>query len=387
MISRIVSIIVLLSLVVVFGVAFYEVMVDFLIPLFLAVLTAVLFQPVYRWLLPRLRNSRQLTAVVTLLIVLAAIFIPTTLLGFRAVSEANGLLKDSRKISKKDASPKPTTTPSVANVDENTSDPPRDTSRFGINHESLDRAVVWFNEKTGLDIKTDETQKIIVDNTQDWLGKIALQTPGKILSLVVGLGIMLVALYYFLQDGDDMIAGVGGLLPLDAQHQRRLMTEFADVSRAVASATLVSALAQGMLAGIGFYFAGLPSIALLMMLTMLASLIPFLGAAMVWVPCCLWLAFGRDDGMLAAVLLAAYCIGVVSMVDNLVKPMILKGRTNLHPLLALLSVLGGVQAVGAIGIFVGPMAVVFLQTALTMLKVELARTDVPPTTFVIPPKA
>ncbi len=59
------------------------------------------------------------------------------------------------------------------------------------------------------------------------------------------------------------------------------------------------------------------------------------------------------------------------MVDNLVKPLVLQGKTNLHPLLALLSVLGGVQAIGAIGLFVGPMAVVFLQAALTMLRDEL----------------
>jgi predicted PurR-regulated permease PerM len=64
---------------------------------------------------------------------------------------------------------------------------------------------------------------------------------------------------------------------------------------------------------------------------------------------------------------------VVSMVDNLIKPLVLHGQSNLHPLLALLSVLGGVQALGPIGIFVGPMAVVFLQTGLKMLNLEIGK--------------
>ena len=74
-------------------------------------------------------------------------------------------------------------------------------------------------------------------------------------------------------------------------------------------------------------------------------------ATLIWVPACLWLHFYQGE-TLAAVLLAIYCAAVVSMADNVIKPIVLHGRANLHPLLALLSVLGGVQALGPIGIFV-----------------------------------
>jgi predicted PurR-regulated permease PerM len=70
-------------------------------------------------------------------------------------------------------------------------------------------------------------------------------------------------------------------------------------------------------------------------------------------------------------LLALYGACVVSVADNIIKPIILHGQSNLHPLLALLSVLGGVRALGPIGIFVGPMAVAFLQALLNILNVEL----------------
>jgi predicted PurR-regulated permease PerM len=167
-----------------------------------------------------------------------------------------------------------------------------------------------------------------------------------------------------------MITAIGRLLPLDMAHQQRLLDEFGALSRAVASATLLSALAQGLLAGVGYYFGQVPSAFLLTMLTILAGMIPFVGAAVVWVPVVIWLYLFADRP-LAAVILATWGAVVVSMVDNLVKPLVLHGQSNLHPLLALLSVVGGVQALGPIGIFVGPMAVVFLQTGLKMLNSEI----------------
>jgi predicted PurR-regulated permease PerM len=106
------------------------------------------------------------------------------------------------------------------------------------------------------------------------------------------------------------------------------------------------------------------------MLTMLCAMIPFVGAAAVWIPCCLWLFF--CDGRLgAAIVLAVYGGAVVSVIDNFIKPMVLHGRSNLHPLLALLSILGGVQVLGPIGIFVGPMVVTFFYVLLIMTQKEI----------------
>ena len=140
-----------------------------------------------------------------------------------------------------------------------------------------------------------------------------------------------------------MMAAIGGMLPLESGHQRRLIDEFASISRAVALATILSALAQAILGGIGYYFAGLGSVLLLTMLTFLGGMIPFVGATIVWLPACLWLYFVQHETV-AAIVLAVWCALVVSMVDNFIKPLVLHGQSNLHPLLALLSVLGGVQA-------------------------------------------
>ena len=105
------------------------------------------------------------------------------------------------------------------------------------------------------------------------------------------------------------------------------------------------------------------------MLTMVFALVPFVGAATIWVPASLWLLI--DGHPYLACILFTYGFFIVSMADNVVKPYVLHGQSNLHPLLALLSVIGGVQVLGPLGILVGPMVVTFLQALLNMLQKEL----------------
>src|SRR5690606_39109604 len=111
--------------------------------------------------------------------------------------------------------------------------------------------------------------------------------------------------------------------------------------------------------------------------------VPFVGAAAVWGACAIWLYY--EGHSFAAIALAIYGAVIVSGADNIIKPIVLHGRSNLHPLLALLSVLGAVQALGPIGIFVGPMVVAFVQALLTMVKGELNEMGSDATTAVSPP--
>jgi predicted PurR-regulated permease PerM len=172
-----------------------------------------------------------------------------------------------------------------------------------------------------------------------------------------------------------MLEAIIRISPLEEQHVRELAAEFDRACRAIVSATLLSAIVQGLLAGIGFYVCGLrSSVALLTLLTMVLALVPFTGAAAVWIPVSLYLFFVQGSTV-AAVGLALYGALVVSTSDNVIKPIVLHGQSKLHPLLALLSVLGGIQALGPIGIVVGPMVVVFLQTLLKIIHRELMSMD------------
>jgi predicted PurR-regulated permease PerM len=191
---------------------------------------------------------------------------------------------------------------------------------------------------------------------------------------VIGMVVLVIALYFFLLDGSAMVHTLMRLSPLDDHYEERLLLEFDRTSRAVVLASVSSALAQGLLASIAFYFFGFNSVIFLFLITSLMALVPFLGAASVWVPCAIYLA-AVEQRWTAAIALAIYGAAIVSSVDNLIKMYVLHGRSTMHPLFALLSVLGGVKVFGPIGILVGPMVVVFLQTLLEILNHELAKRD------------
>ena len=192
-----------------------------------------------------------------------------------------------------------------------------------------------------------------------------------VIKLLVGLTILLVSLYFFLCDGPSMVRTLMDLSPLDNRYEEELLAEFDRTSRAIVLATVLSAVAQGLTAGIAYYFLGAPSVFLLTALTIVCALIPFVGTAIVWVPVATYMALYQDK-LPNAIILAVYALLIVGTIDNLIKMLILHGQSQLHPLLALLSVLGGLQALGPIGILIGPLAVTLLQTTLSILRRELS---------------
>lgn len=214
-------------------------------------------------------------------------------------------------------------------------------------------------------LSTDSRKKIL---------QAGANTLGYFVSLLAGIVIMLIAVFFFLVDGRAMIQTILKLSPLKSDYEKMLIDEFVSISRAVVLATVLSALAQGVLAGIGFWIAGLNSILLLTFAATLLAMVPFVGAAVVWFPAAIWLILFADKTGYGIFLLI-WGIGPVSLSDNIIKPLVLQNTSKLHPMFALLSVVGGVQALGPIGILTGPMVVVFLQTLLNILHRELSTLD------------
>ncbi len=351
--ARMVSFAVLVAVLAAIALLSYRVMVGFLLPMFLAVLLVVIFGPMYRWINARWTGHPRLAAGLTTVIVFVVLAIPFLVVIVPGSFEVVELYRDVE-----------------AKLLEG--------KGHDIDVDDVAKKLVEVGAKFGVQLDTDQIKATLADRSREFaqqfaqhvLAPIALSTTQYLGRFLIGLGVMFISVYYFLVDGPGMIRTIMRLSPLDDEYEQQLITQFDELSRAVVLATLLSAFAQGILAGIGFYFAGAGWVFLLTMLAMLFAMIPFIGCAAIWIPVCLWLMFTGHP--VAAVVLAIYCIAVVSMADNVIKPFVLHGRSNLHPLLALLSVLGGVQALGPIGIFVGPMVVAFLQTLLNMFHSELA---------------
>jgi len=358
--ARIVSFVVLVVILLIIGGLFLRVMSGFLLPLFLALVLVIMFGPLHRWYCGRCKRKR-LAAFLTTISIMLIVLIPLSLLFVAAGFEAQSLYRsaaNSEAAARAVAAARPV----------NGGDAP-DVNAFA---QWASTKIVAFAEKAGVELKAEELVSQIGARVRDFLAPLALRTTQLIGQMLFGLFVMILAVYYFFADGPAMLETILRLSPLEEGHTRTLFDQFDKITRTVIVATLLSAFVQGLLAGAGFLVAGIGSIFLLTALSMLFTLVPFVGAAIVWAPVCLWLYAVEGRG-LAALLLAVYCGTVVAMADNLIKPLVLRGGSNLHPLLALLSVIGGVQALGPIGILVGPMVVVFLQTLMNMVHAELTK--------------
>jgi len=182
------------------------------------------------------------------------------------------------------------------------------------------------------------------------------------LDSLLGFAIMLFLLFFFLRDGDEMMARARALIPLDEQRKDRLFDQLSNVTRAIMFGTSVTALAQGFLVGVGFAIAGLPSPVVFGVLAALLSLLPIGGAAFVWAPAAVWLFVDRHWGYGIFMVVWGLILGGL---DNVLRPLLISGRAKISALAVFIGVLGGIPAFGAIGVIAGP---VVLSLALALVE-------------------
>jgi predicted PurR-regulated permease PerM len=165
--------------------------------------------------------------------------------------------------------------------------------------------------------------------------------------------VMLYAMFFFLLHGKAYLARVLYYIPLEPAAENRLVARFVSVARATIKGTLVIGLLQGGLAGLAFWIVGIKGWAFWSVVMMILSIIPGVGTALIWVPAVIYLfAIGLGG---KAIGLGAWCVLVVGMVDNVLRPWLVGRDTEMSDLLVLLSTLGGIIAFGAAGIIIGPI--------------------------------
>jgi predicted PurR-regulated permease PerM len=245
----------------------------------------------------------------------------------------------------------------------------------------LDRLIDWLGQVAG--VTDEQVEAWIVGGGKGFL-QILIATSGTFfagaLNAFVGLVLTLVLLFFFVRDGDTMLRTLLRLVPLDQARKVHLAEHLSAVTRAVVLGSLVTSLAQGALLGVGLAIVGLPSPVVLGVLGALASLVPLVGTALVWVPAAGVLAFGGRWG--AALFMALWSVLVVGLADNLIRPRFISGRAQVSTLAVLLGLLGGVGAFGAIGLFLGPLVVALVIALIRFAEEALA---VPEATAPAPP--
>ena len=177
-------------------------------------------------------------------------------------------------------------------------------------------------------------------------------------------------LFFFLRDGAKAVSTVAHLIPMPPARRGELFATLSTTAQAVVLGTLLTAAVQGTLVGIGFAMAGLPSAIVFGVLAMICSPIPMIGTALVWVPAAGALFLQGRPGW--AVFMLVWGVLVVSMVDNILRPLLISGKSGVPTLLVFAGVLGGLASFGSVGMFIGPL-ILTLVVALIRYADELAR--------------
>jgi predicted PurR-regulated permease PerM len=201
-----------------------------------------------------------------------------------------------------------------------------------------------------------------------WASGQAIALVGSATRALLNLLLALVSLYYLLQSADALWRRVRPLIPFSAAGAEELRRRFWSVTEATLLGLTATALAQGTAVGLGFWAVGLPNPMVWGMATALVSVLPVLGSSLVWGPGVLvLLGLGRPG---AAPALAAIGALVVSNVDNVVRPIVLRRHSGVHPVATLLGAFAGVELVGLPGLLLGPLAISYFFALLHLVAEE-----------------
>ena len=287
----------------------------------LAVTFAILFGPLHRYMLRLFGRHEGVAAFISALVVFLIVFVPLTLVSIKMFSDAATLYTR--------------------------------ITREGIafqTSEGVNRFLeARFGQMVPFSIRIEEYVKQFLG----WLlQNVGTLFPG-IARLFLMLFLTLFALYYMFKDGAKLRTALLSLIPLPREHKEAIFNKLHMTAHSVIRGSLVVAIAQGVITGIGFFLFGVPNPVFWGTISVVAALIPPVGTALITVPGALYLVLVGKN--IPAIGLLIWGILVVGLIDNFLKPQLMKRGVGIHPFLILLSVLGGIGLFGPIGFLLGPL--------------------------------
>ncbi len=307
----------------------YVIARPFLAPFFMAVMIAIVFHPVHARVQARVHRQNTAAVMSTILVLLISV-VPAIWVGVAVDREIAGLYQSVNESKAGQGGWNPFVT------------------------HALERLLNWAGRY--MDVSSFDLRGALVR----WLKEIrqpllswGAQAVSNVIVFIADAVITFFTLFFFFREGGSMIEHVKALLPLNASQADRLFTGISNSIVANVYGCLAVGAAQGSLTGLAFWVLGLPSPVLWGVVTALFSMVPLIGSAAVWGPGAIFLFISGH--WVKGLALLAWGVVVVGQADNVVRPYVISQRANLHPLLVFFALLGGVQAFGVIGLFVGPV--------------------------------
>ncbi len=234
-------------------------------------------------------------------------------------------------------------------------------------HPAIAPVLEWFGRRAGAaNIEPATLALAGLKWISEFVGSHAAEVARNVFGFLVGMAIMVFSLFFALRDGERMLERLGQHLPMGQTDRQRLMTRLQQTLVAVVQGLTVTAVVQGLLVGLALVVLGLPFPLLLGTSAGLLALLPVGGAALVWMPTVVVLAL--LGSWVSAAILAVWCLLVVSSVDNLLRPLLIGAGAQLSTPVLFFGILGGLQAFGFIGLFVGPAVLAALASLLAIYR-------------------
>lgn len=317
-------------------VLFWRIIAPYAMVLLTAGVFAVVFAPWDAWLRRRLGHPR-LAALVTIFLIFLIIVGPLTIAVLLMADQANDLLGRMEEIRGW-----------VAN--------------FSIEQHPAYQALPEFLQLRIVSVDISA----VISNIAAWVASNLDTLFLRAADVVFKTFIFFICLYYFLAERDGFVAELQMLSPFRDRTDRSIIDRMALTVRAVVTGSLIVAVVQGVLAGVGMTIFGVPGAFIWAGVVIVAANIPFVGTSLVLVPVIGYLLVsGNVSGAVGMTIWAAVLVGGV---DNFLKPFLVEGKTRMHSLLILLSILGGLQVFGPIGLIVGPTVLAALMALVEMYK-------------------
>jgi len=305
----------------------YLVIEPFFVPFLIAVILAHLFNPVYRLFIKAFR-SKGASSILACLLILLIIIAPIVLVSFLVAGEVQSMIE--RFSQKSD---------SVGDVIPRLAD--------SLSRIPLIGDFDWKN------IVTEESVTSFIKGLSQNLLAVLQSTYKGVAHLVFTTFIMFFSLFYLFIDGRRLLEKMMKLSPIKDKYETVLIDKFNSITRATIKGTLLIAMIQGLLGSVLFYFSGVSSPALFGVLMTISSVIPSVGAGLVWFPVgVIMMLLGHVTEGIAILLIGGL---VISMIDNFIRPKLVGSDTQMHPLVILFSTLGGIALFGFSGFIVGPI--------------------------------